>query len=235
MELDDLGSRLPLGWAPLQAELEKPYFRDLLLFLEREGAAETILPPTEQIFAALEATPLDKVKVLLLGQDPYHDLGQAHGLCFSVLPSVKLPPSLRNIYKELQSDLGIEPVDHGYLMPWAQQGILLLNTVLTVRAHQANSHRRQGWETFTDQIIRLVAAKSQRVVFLLWGRPAQKKKQLIEGEQHVVLESAHPSPLSASREFFGSRPFSRVNQALASAGVAEIDWQLPLADEIKVK
>lgn len=186
-----------------------------------------MLPPQEHVFASLQATPLDKVKVLVLGQDPYHDIGQAHGLCFSVLPGVKLPPSLKNIYKELQADLGIEPVEHGYLMSWARQGILLLNTVLTVRAHEAHSHRKQGWETFTDAVIETVAAKSSPVVFVLWGNPAQKKKPLIDHERHVVIESPHPSPLSAHRGFLGSQPFSKINQALREANLDEIVWRLP--------
>lgn len=224
----ELDANLPLpGWGRLQAETQQDYFRNLLRFLQGESESQTILPPAHQVFAALEATPLEDVKVLLLGQDPYHGPGQAHGLCFSVLPGVQIPPSLKNIYRELHEDVGIEPANHGYLMAWARQGVLMLNTVLTVRVHEANSHRKQGWERFTDAIIRQVAARTKRVVFLLWGNPAQKKRGLIAGSQHVILESAHPSPLSARRGFFGSRPFSQVNQALREAQIAEIDWQLP--------
>lgn len=221
----------PDGWALIRQETEKHYFRRLNDFLQAERETNTVLPPEEHVFAALEATPLDQVKVLLLGQDPYHDIGQAHGLCFSVLPGVKLPPSLKNIYKELHSDLGVEPVEHGCLLPWAHQGVLLLNTVLTVRAHEAHSHRKQGWETFTDAIIKTVAAKTRRVVFVFWGKPAQTKRQFIDDERHVVIESPHPSPLSARRGFFGSQPFSRINQALRNANLPEIDWQLPASPE----
>lgn len=228
----DTDTMLPAGWDTLQSDTNQAYFKELLTFLHDQGRTETILPPAEHIFAALEATPLEQVKVLVVGQDPYHNIGQAHGLCFSVLPGVKLPPSLKNIYKELQADLGYEPVDHGYLMSWARQGVLLLNTVLTVQAHQANSHRKRGWETFTDTIIRKVSAKEQPVVFVLWGNPAQKKKSLIDGERHVIIESPHPSPLSAHRGFFGSQPFSKVNQALREAKLTEIAWQLPNAPDL---
>lgn len=165
--------------------------------------------------------------MLILGQDPYHGRGQAHGLCFSVRPGVTVPPSLDNIYTELESDLGLPRPDHGCLTAWAEQGVLLLNATLTVRARNAGSHQRQGWERFTDEVIRAVAAKPERVVFVLWGSYARKKKQLITGEQHVIIESPHPSPLSAHRGFFGSRPFSRVNEALVDAGRDPIDWSLP--------
>lgn len=218
---------LPEGWRCLHAELEKPYFKELREFLKSEAQKETILPPSSQVFRALETTSLADVRVLLLGQDPYHNLGQAHGLCFSVLPDVPLPPSLKNIYKELESDLQIPPAEHGYLQSWAEQGVLMLNTVLTVRAHEANSHRKRGWEQLTDTIISYVAAKTQPVVFVLWGKPAQTKKRFIAGDHHVILESPHPSPLSARRGFFGSRPFSRINQALRQAKLDEIDWKLP--------
>ncbi len=221
---------LPASWKPaLGAELDKPYFRKLEAFVAEEREQHQVFPPPEEVFAALEHTPFDQVRVLLLGQDPYHDDGQAHGLCFSVRRGVKLPPSLRNIYKELQADLGIEPVKHGSLTAWADRGVLLLNTVLTVRAHSANSHRKKGWETFTDKIIEVLAARTDPVVFVLWGKPAQKKIPLIEaqGNGHEIICSAHPSPLSAKNGFFGSRPFSKANEALERRGQAPIDWSLP--------
>ena len=179
------------------------------------------------MFSALKLTPYDQVSVLIVGQDPYHDDGQAHGLAFSVPPGVKPPPSLVNIFKELHDDLGCRIPNNGYLVPWAMQGVLLLNTVLTVRAHSPNSHKGKGWEKFTDAVIRKVVEKSDPVVFVLWGGNAQKKRTLIEGGGHVVIESAHPSPLSARNGFFGSRPFSKINAALRAAGKTEIDWQLP--------
>ena len=225
---------LPTSWSCLQNEVEQSYFHDLMHFVAEERKTQTVLPADENVFAALDATPYDKVKVLILGQDPYHDIGQAHGLCFSVMPDVKkLPPSLRNIYKELDSDLGIAPVEHGYLMSWAEQGVLLLNTVLTVRAHEANSHRKQGWETFTDSVIRAVSEKSSPVVFVLWGKPAQKKKSLVDTTRHCVIESPHPSPLSAYRGFFGSKPFSRVNDALTKTDQTSIQWQLPTEVDLR--
>jgi uracil-DNA glycosylase len=221
---------LPSTWKPaLKAELDKPYFRKLATFVAKEREQHQVFPPPDEVFAALEHTPLDKVRVLLLGQDPYHDDGQAHGLCFSVRGDVKLPPSLRNIYKELDSDLGIKPASHGLLTAWADRGVLLLNTVLTVRAHSANSHRKKGWETFTDKIIEVVAARSEPVVFVLWGKPAQKKVALIEaqGNGHEIICAAHPSPLSASAGFFGSKPFSKVNEALERWKTSPIDWSIP--------
>jgi uracil-DNA glycosylase len=172
-------------------------------------------------------TPYEKVSVLILGQDPYHEVGQAHGLCFSVRSDVAIPPSLQNIYKELHDDLGCAIPNNGYLTPWAEQGVLLLNAVLTVRAHQANSHQGKGWEYFTDAVIRAVNDKPDRVVFVLWGAYARKKKPLIDTSRHVIIESAHPSPLSAANGFFGSRPFSKINAALREAGKPEIDWQIP--------
>ena len=227
-------SQLPKSWCCLQSEVEQPYFRELMQFVDEQRKTQTVLPPQEQVFAALDATPYEKVKVLVLGQDPYHDIGQAHGLCFSVLPGLKkLPPSLRNIYKELESDLGVVPPEHGYLMSWAEQGVLLLNTVLTVRAHEANSHRKRGWEVFTDSVIKAVSAKERPVVFVLWGKPAQKKKSLIDSDRHVVIESPHPSPLSAHRGFFGSKPFSRVNNALNNTDQTSIDWQLPSVTDLR--
>jgi len=220
--------QLPDSWHQLQSEIEREYFRRLMQFVSEERKVHQVLPSEEDVFAALAATPYDQVKVLILGQDPYHDIGQAHGLCFSVIPDVKkLPPSLRNIYKELEADLGISPADHGYLMSWAEQGVLLLNTVLTVRAHEANSHRKQGWEAFTDSVIRAVSARETPVVFVLWGKPAQKKKSLVDTSRHIVIEGPHPSPLSAYRGFFGSKPFSRVNKALDDTGQTAIHWQVP--------
>lgn len=220
---------LPASWKPhLGAELDKPYFRKLRAFVEQEREQHQVFPPAEEVFAALEHTPFDQVRVLLLGQDPYHDDGQAQGLCFSVRRGVKLPPSLRNIYKELEADLGVSPPEHGSLIDWADRGVLLLNTVLTVRAHQPNSHQKKGWETFTDRVIEVLAARPEPLVFVLWGKPAQKKIPLIEsqGQHHEILCMAHPSPLSAKSGFFGSKPFSKVNEALARRGLAPIDWSI---------
>lgn len=219
---------LPDDWkAALEPEFSAPYFHELKDFLVRERQEHTIFPPAPDVFNALRFTPLSDVKVLILGQDPYHRPGQAHGLSFSVRPGVTVPPSLRNIYKELTADLpGFTPPLHGYLKHWADQGVLLLNAVLTVREGQANSHQGKGWETFTDAVIRAVNARPERVVFVLWGAYARKKAKLITGPQHVIVESAHPSPLSEAK-FFRSRPFSRVNAALEEAGQAPIDWQLP--------
>jgi uracil-DNA glycosylase len=220
--------KLPRPWQPVGGEeLEKPYFHKLRDFLEDERARHKVFPPADQVFSALELTPFDRVSVLIVGQDPYHDDGQAHGLAFSVQPGVRPPPSLVNIFKELRDDLGCRVPNNGYLVPWAEQGVLLLNTVLTVRAHSPASHKGKGWEKFTDAVIRKVGEKPDRVVFVLWGAHAQKKRPLIEGDQHVTVESAHPSPLSAKNGFFGSRPFSKINAALRAAGKPEIDWQLP--------
>ncbi len=221
-------ARLPDSWANVVGdEPDKPYFRELQKFLARERAEHDVFPPADQVFAALELTPYEDVSVLAVGQDPYHDDGQAHGLAFSVRPGVKPPPSLVNIFKELRDDLGCPVPNNGTLIPWARQGVLLLNTVLTVRAHSPASHKGKGWEKFTDAVIRKVSEKADRVVFVLWGKPAQQKKKLLEGGDDVVLESAHPSPLSARNGFFGSRPFSKVNAALREAGKKEIDWRLP--------
>lgn len=218
---------IPASWQPLIAEeTAKPYFRDLAAFVAAERAAHTVFPPEPDVFNALRHTPLDAVKVLLLGQDPYHDDGQAHGLCFSVRPGVRPPPSLVNMFKELKSDLGCRVPDNGYLVKWADQGVLMLNAVLTVRAHEANSHKDRGWEKFTDAVIRAVSARPERVVFLLWGGYAQKKEKLIDAARHTVIKCAHPSPLSAAK-FFGCKPFSATNAALRAAGRGEIDWQIP--------
>jgi uracil-DNA glycosylase len=220
---------IPLGWRSLLTEeTGKPYFRALEMFLDKELAGgQTILPARTDVFNALAATPYDQVRVLLVGQDPYPTPGHAHGLCFSVQPTVRpLPGSLRNIYRELHDDVGCRISNNGCLEPWARQGVLMLNTVLTVRARQANSHQGRGWERFTDRIIELVAAKQQRVVFVLWGREAQKKRSLITQPHHTVIATAHPSPLSV-RKFFGCRCFSQINRDLAEAGLPPIDWQIP--------
>jgi len=215
-------------WNPLlREELAKPYWAELQTYVAAERATHVVYPAPDDVFAALHLTPYASVKVLLLGQDPYHGPKQAHGLCFSVQRGVALPPSLRNIYKELQEDVGVEPPKHGCLDAWARQGVLLLNTSLTVRAGQAASHQGKGWEVFTDQVIRAVNDKPERVVFILWGASARKKKAFIDTSRHVIIESAHPSPLSAHNGFFGSRPFSRTNEALRAAGLDPIDWSLP--------
>ncbi len=219
---------IPGDWKGVLAdEVHKPYFHALKEFVDRERRTHTVYPPEPDVFNALKYTPYEKVKVVLLGQDPYHDEGQAHGLCFSVRPGVKMPPSLVNIFKELHRDLGCKMPDNGCLTPWAEQGVLLLNAVLTVRAHTPNSHKDKGWETFTDAVIRKVNDKHDPVVFVLWGGYAQKKAKLIDTSRHTVIQSAHPSPLSARNGFFGSKPFSAINKALSAAGKAPIDWQLP--------
>ncbi len=215
-------------WNPvLRAEFSKQYWKDLQAFVHQERTEHEVFPPHDEVFAALHLTPLAEVKVLILGQDPYHGPGQAHGLCFSVRPPVPPPPSLQNIFIELEQDLGVSPPGHGSLHHWAGQGVLLLNATLTVRARQAGSHQKRGWETFTDEVIRTVGAKEDLVVFILWGSYARQKKKLIDTARHHVIESPHPSPLSAHRGFFGSRPFSRANEALAAAGRAPVDWSLP--------
>ncbi|MFS0635029.1 uracil-DNA glycosylase [Mesobacillus foraminis] len=214
-------------WAGLlKEEMMKPYFRELEEFLQKEYAEKTIYPKQEDIFNALKYTDYEDVKVVLLGQDPYHGPGQAHGLSFSVKPGVKSPPSLRNVFKELNADLGCSIPDHGYLVKWAEQGVLLLNTVLTVREGEANSHKGKGWETFTDKVISILNEREKPVIFLLWGKPAQSKLKLIDKNRHPVITSPHPSPLSASRGFFGSKPFSRINEYLKNHGEDEIDWQI---------
>ncbi len=219
---------LPASWrAGLEPETQKPYWADLMRFVTDERAAHAVMPPGGDVFNAFKFTPLDDVKVLLLGQDPYPTPGVAHGLCFSVLPGVKVPASLRNIYRELQDDVGATPVSHGYLAAWAKQGVLMLNACLTVRANEPNSHAGKGWEKFTDAAIRAVNDRTRPAVFLLWGSYAQKKTKLIDAARHTVIKGVHPSPLSAASGFFGSKPFSAVNTALEGHGVAPIDWQLP--------
>jgi uracil-DNA glycosylase len=208
-------------------EFKKSYFQNLQEFLTEERQTQTIFPAEKDVFSAFELTPYENVTVLLLGQDPYHDRNQAHGLCFSVNPGIKVPPSLANIYKELQSDLELTIPNNGYLLPWAKQGILMLNAVLTVRAHTPNSHKNRGWEIFTDAVISKVNQKTDPVIFLLWGAYAQKKVKLIDTTRHIVIQSAHPSPLSARNGFFGSKPFSTINSTLGSLGRSEIDWQIP--------
>jgi uracil-DNA glycosylase len=219
---------LPATWAKsLSSEFGKPYFAELMRFVAKERTAHLVLPPEEDVYNAFRYTPLDQVRVVMLGQDPYPTPGHAHGLCFSVRPGVGPPASLRNIYKELHSDLGIEPVKHGYLAMWAKRGVFLLNTVLTVRAGKPASHARKGWETFTNAALRAVNDLPRPVVFILWGAHAQKKAELVDTKRHVVLASAHPSPLSAANGFFGSNPFSKTNAALIKAGEQTIDWRLP--------
>jgi uracil-DNA glycosylase len=219
--------KLPISWhSVLAEEFDKPYFRQLEDFLAEERQTQTIYPPETDVFSAFELTTYDKVRVLLLGQDPYHDRNQAHGLCFSVKPGIKPPRSLMNIYKELRDDIGLEIPESGYLVNWAKQGILMLNAVLTVRSHEANSHKNRGWETFTDAVISKVNDKSHPVIFVLWGGYAQKKLKLIDTTKHIVIQSAHPSPLSARNGFFGSKPFSGINSVLRSYNTPEINWKI---------
>ena len=215
-------------WLPaIQGEFKKPYYKDLFQFVKDEYSRTVIYPPSEDIFNALHLTPLGKVKVLILGQDPYHNENQAHGLSFSVpLSQKEIPPSLQNIYQELHDDLGCEIPDNGYLEKWAKQGVLLLNTVLTVRAHQANSHKGHGWEQFTDAIIQAVNAQDRPIVYLLWGKPAQSKMPMLTNPKHLILQAPHPSPLSAYRGFFGCKHFSRANAFLEANGESPIDWQI---------
>ena len=212
--------------APLKPEFGKPYYAKLYQTVNEEYRTRVIYPPADDIFNAFAFTPLENVKVVILGQDPYHGDGQAHGLCFSVKPNVEIPPSLVNIYKELHEDCGCYIPNNGYLTKWAQQGVFLLNTVLTVRAHQATSHRGIGWEEFTDAAIRILNEQDRPIVYLLWGRPAQMKKSMLTNPKHLILEAPHPSPLSAYRGFFGSRPFSRANKFLEQNGIEPIDWQI---------
>lgn len=211
---------------PLRPEFGKPYYAKLYNTVKQEYSTRKVFPPAGEMFHAFEVTPLENVKVVILGQDPYHGDGQANGLCFSVNPGIALPPSLENIFKELQEDLGCYIPNNGNLEKWARQGVLLLNTVLTVRAHQANSHRGIGWENFTDAAIRAVNEKDAPVVFILWGSAAQQKKRMLNNPRHLILQSPHPSPLSAYRGFFGSRPFSKTNRFLEANGQTPIDWQI---------
>ncbi len=214
-------------WNPiLRGEFDRPYWGDLMRFVASERSKHEVFPPAEEVFAALHLTPYAQVKVLILGQDPYHGPGQAHGLCFSVRDGVDIPPSLVNIHTELRVDLGITAPASGNLEPWARAGVLLLNTTLTVRAHRAASHQGHGWETFTDAVISAVNAKHEPVVFIFWGAAARRKRTLVDTSRHFIIESPHPSPLSAHRGFFGSRPFSRANQALVDAGRSPVDWSL---------
>lgn len=210
----------------LEPEFHKPYYARLFQFVKEEYNSTQIFPPADDIFNAFHLTPLSQVKVVILGQDPYHNVGQAHGLCFSVRPEVDIPPSLVNIYKELHDDLGCRIPNNGYLVKWANQGVLMLNTVLTVRAHMANSHRGKGWEEFTDAAIAALNKQDRPIVFILWGRPAQTKERMLNNPNHLILKAPHPSPLSAYNGFFGSKPFSQTNRFLEEHGVAPIDWQI---------
>lgn len=220
-------SMIQNDWLPaLKQEFSKPYYRELFQFVSNEYNSTQVFPPSEDIFNAFHLTPLSEVKVVIIGQDPYHNVGQAHGLCFSVKPDVEVPPSLVNIYKELHDDLGCSIPNNGYLVKWAKQGVLMLNTVLTVRAHQANSHRGRGWEEFTDAAIRALNEQNRPIVFILWGSPAQAKAKMLNNPNHLILKAPHPSPLSAYRGFFGSKPFSQTNQFLQAHGLAPIDWQI---------
>jgi uracil-DNA glycosylase len=218
---------LPADWKTVLAdELKKSYFHELQEFVSEERSRHQVFPPEADVYNAFKYTPYGEVKVLLLGQDPYHDDGQAHGLCFSVQPGTRPPPSLVNMFKELHNDLSCKIPNNGYLVPWAEQGVMLLNAVLTVRAHAPNSHKDKGWEKFTDAVIRALDERDRPVVFALWGNYAQKKKKLIDTERNPVVAGAHPSPLSA-KKFFGTKPFSAINQALAGLGPEPVDWSLP--------
>ncbi len=208
----------------LKGEFSKEYYKKLFLYVREQYRTQTVFPKADEIFTAFHLTPLEKVKVVILGQDPYHNVDQAHGLCFSVKPHVEIPPSLVNIYKELQEDIGCEIPNHGYLASWAEQGVLMLNTVLTVQAHQAMSHRGIGWEEFTDAAIAQVNKQNRPIVFILWGKPAQEKAKMLNNPKHLILRAPHPSPLSAYRGFFGSKPFSKTNHFLEENGVEPIDW-----------
>ena len=210
----------------IKPEFQKPYYKELYEFVKTEYSQTIIYPPSDEIFNAFHFTPLSKVKVLLLGQDPYHNVNQAHGLSFSVKPGQDIPPSLQNIYKELNDDLGCYIPNNGYLKKWADQGVLLLNTVLTVRAHEANSHKGRGWEQFTDAVISAVNAQDRPIVYLLWGSPAQKKIPMLTNPKHLILKAPHPSPLSAYRGFLGCKHFSQCNEFLINNGIEPIDWQI---------
>lgn len=223
-----MGPPIPTSWMDaLRDEAVNPYFDALQRFVEEERAKFEVYPPEADVYKALAITPPDQVRVVLLGQDPYHDVGQAHGLCFSVRPGIAPPPSLVNIFRELHDDLGCRTPNNGYLVPWAEQGVLMLNSVLTVRAHRPGSHKGKGWETFTDAILSRVSDRMETAVFILWGGFAAKKLPLIDTDRHVVIRGAHPSPLSARNGFFGSRPFSAANEALERLGRPPIDWQIP--------
>jgi len=211
---------------PLAPEFKKPYYKKLYETIKQEYGTRQIFPEASDIFNAFAFTPLSQVKVVILGQDPYHNVGQAHGLCFSVKPDVAIPPSLVNIYQELHEDLGCTIPNNGYLVKWAGQGVMMLNTVLTVQAHAANSHRNIGWEEFTDAAIRVLNEQDRPMVFILWGRPAQMKKPMLNNPKHLILEAPHPSPLSSYRGFFGSKPFSKTNDYLIANGLTPIDWQI---------
>lgn len=214
-------------WLPvLKEEFNKPYYRKLYEFVKNEYETKVVYPPSDDIFNAFHYTPLGKVKVVILGQDPYHEPGEAHGLCFSVKPGVKIPPSLVNIYKELNDDLGCRIPNNGYLEKWARQGVFMLNTLLTVEAHKAFSHKDKGWETFTDSVIRALNQVNRPIAFILWGAPAGAKASMLNNPKHLILKSPHPSPLSAYRGFFGSKPFSKVNEFLIKNGEEPIDWQI---------
>jgi uracil-DNA glycosylase len=216
-------------WAPyLEQEFEKPYYLQLRRFLVDEYNSQSVYPEKQDIFNALHFTAYSEVKVVILGQDPYHGRGQAHGLSFSVKPGIPTPPSLQNMFQELKSDLGCSIPNHGHLTKWAEQGVLLLNTVLTVRADTPNSHKGKGWEAFTDKVIQTLNEREQPVVFILWGSHARSKLKLIDSGRHRIIQSPHPSPLSSYRGFFGSKPYSRANAYLRELGVQEIDWQLPM-------
>ena len=220
-------STVASDWLPyFREEAGKEYYKELTAKVKSEYAKYRVFPPKDQVFSAFSLTSYKDVKVVIIGQDPYHNVGQAHGLCFSVQKGIDVPPSLQNIYQELHDDLGCYIPNNGMLSKWAEQGVLLLNTVLTVRAHEANSHRGIGWERFTDRVIELVDAKEEPVVFLLWGSPAQKKEAMLHNPNHLVLKAPHPSPLSAYRGFFGCRHFSKTNEFLASHGQTPIDWQI---------
>ena len=220
-------SMISNDWLPeLGPEFKKPYYAELYEFVKNEYNTKQVFPPAEDIFNAFHLTPLSKVKVVIIGQDPYHNDGQAHGLCFSVKPDVEIPPSLVNIYQELHDDLGCKIPNNGYLVKWAEQGVLMLNTVLTVKAHAANSHRGKGWEEFTDAAIKILNKQDRPIVFILWGRPAQMKKSMLNNPKHLILEAPHPSPLSAYRGFFGSKPFSKTNEFLLANKLIPIDWQI---------
>lgn len=210
----------------MRGEFKQTYYKDLFQKVSEEYKTYKIFPPADDVFNAFHFTPLSQVKVVILGQDPYHNDGQAHGLCFSVKKDVDIPPSLVNIYQELHDDLGCDIPNNGYLEKWARQGVMLLNTVLTVRAHQANSHRGIGWEKFTDAAITALNNQNRPMVFILWGRPAQMKKSMLNNPRHLILEAPHPSPLSAYRGFFGSKPFSKANEYLQENGLEPIDWQI---------